>query len=53
MVFLDDGHDVVKDLLAIAEFEFELIESVTYSKCAQFYNLAHHSVFTCHRVWGH
>jgi len=39
--FPDDGLDVVKDLLTGAEIEFDLMEDVTYSRCAHFYNLVH------------
>ena len=38
--FLDDGLDVVEDLLTGADIEFDLMENVTYSRCAHFYNLA-------------
>ena len=39
--FLDDGLDVVEDLLTGAEIKFDLMGDVTYSRCAHFYNLVH------------
>ena len=45
--FPDDDLDVVEDLLIGADIEFRLMEDVTYSRCAHFYNLVHcGSVFT-------
>jgi len=37
--FPDDGIDVIEDLLTGAEVKFDLMENVTYSRCAHFYNL--------------
>lgn len=39
--FPDDGLNVVEDLLTWAEIEFDLLEDVTYSRCAHPYNLVH------------
>ena len=39
--FPDDGINVVEDLLTGAEIEFDLMENVTYTRCAHFYNLVH------------
>jgi hypothetical protein len=44
--FPDDGLDVVEDLPAGDEFEFELMESVTFSKCAHLYNVAHRDPYS-------
>ena len=45
--FPDNGLNVVEKLLTGAEIEFVLMEDVTYSRCAHFYNLVHcGSVFT-------
>ena len=35
--FPDDCLDVIEDLLTGAEIEFDLLEDVTYSRCAHFY----------------
>jgi len=39
--FPDDGLDVLESLLTGAEIEFELMEDVTYRKCAHLYNFVH------------
>ena len=36
-----DGFDKLEDLLVGGKIEFQLIDSVTFSKCSHFYNLVH------------
>jgi hypothetical protein len=38
--FPDDGLAVIEDLLTGAEIEFDLMQDVTYSRCAHFYNFS-------------
>ena len=45
--FPDDGLNVLDELLKGAEIVFHLVESVTFGRCAHFYNLVHcSSMFT-------
>ena len=41
--FPDDDLNVIENLLTGAEIEFDLMEDVTYRRCALFYTLVHYA----------